>query len=430
MARTRTTARLDGSEPAARVLWRALLAESRLPHLDRWLGRRLRPGCGLGARARERTLREIERAVRLGTLALFVETGGAASAAEARARAPEFAARFATAAAIVEGWRAIDEARYFALIDELGRGAHPVLRSLRSGDDLVLQLLALSIPPQFAAALTRRAAVSRWDATAVTRFLAGQNTAPPLWLRVNREADGVAVATTLRAEGYAVEVAGNALRVTGDRPIYQSEVYRSGRAEVQDIASQQSGAAVAARPGQRIWDACAGSGGKTMQIAAALDNRGALYSSDVDVVKLATLRQRARRAQFSNVRTLPWDGQALPEFAIEVTRQGGFDWVLVDAPCSASGTWRRNPDARVRCDADGISGLQQRQLQLLGSAAGAVRPGGHLVYATCSWLVDEDEDVVELFLSSHPDFEPVADGVHGWPAVDGDTFFTAVLKKK
>lgn len=430
MARSRTTARLDGNELASRALWRALLAESRLPHLDRWLGRRLRPGCGLGARARERTLREIEHAVQLGTLALFVETGGAASAAEARVRIPEFAARFATAAAFVAGWRAIDEARYFALVDELGRGAHPVLRSLRSGDDLALQLLALSIPPQFESALTRRAAVSRWDAAAVARFISGQNTAPPLWLRVSRESDGAAVVAQLQAESYAVEVAGSALRVTGDRPIYQSEVYRSGRAEVQDIASQQSGAAVAARPGQRVWDACAGSGGKTMQIAAALDNRGALYASDVDVVKLATLRQRARRAQFHNVRTLPWDGTALPEFSIEVTRHGGFDWVLVDAPCSASGTWRRNPDARIRCDADGIAGLQQRQLQLLGSAAAAVRPAGHLVYATCSWLVDEDEDVIERFLASHPDFEHVADGVHGWPDVDGDTFFTAVLRKK
>jgi 16S rRNA (cytosine967-C5)-methyltransferase len=178
-----------------------------------------------------------------------------------------------------------------------------------------------------------------------------------------------------------------------------------------------------------VWDACAGGGGKTIQIAARLANRGAVYASDIREYKLKEVRRRAARARFDNVRSFAWAGGRVPELAREVAKQGGFHWVLVDAPCTSSGTWRRNPDAKFRLSTAGLAELTALQGRLLQMAAGAVRPGGHLVYSSCSWLVEEDEAVVDGFLARNPDFELVRRSLEGAPGADADTMFSAILIK-
>ena len=165
-----------------------------------------------------------------------------------------------------------------------------------------------------------------------------------------------------------------------------------------------------------------------MQIASRLSGRGCVYASDLREYKLAETKLRARAAGFSNVRTLPWNGEELPAFPKEVTAKKGFHRVLVDAPCSSSGTWRRNPDAKMRLDREALAELARLQLSILTAASRTVRRDGLLVYATCSFLPSEDEDVVSAFLMANPAFVLVSSSVHGSPAADADTTFTAVMR--
>ena len=285
-------------------------------------------------------------------------------------------------------------------------------------------LMAASVPGWFADAWSRRVNMGGFDTTA---FLAAQNTQPALWIRPKPDAD---VAAALTAEGFTVVAQDTALRVVGERPLFTTDTHRLGLFEIQDFGSQSAGARVDCRPGDFVWDACAGAGGKTLQIAANLREKGVVYASDVRADKLETLRQRTRRVGAPNVRTQPFDGLSLPEFPVEVRKHGGFDWVLVDAPCSSSGTWRRNPDARLRNAPNELRETTRIQRRLLAMVAEAVKPGGKLVYLTCSWLPDENEDVVVEFTEEHPDFELLSQGFHGCPAADADTLFGATWVRR
>ena len=166
-----------------------------------------------------------------------------------------------------------------------------------------------------------------------------------------------------------------------------------------------------------------------MQIAAGLKQKGAVYASDVRAYKLDEVKKRAKRAQFDNVRTLEWNGEKLPKFPREIAIRAGFDTVLVDAPCSSSGTWRRNPDAKIKVTAEGLQSVSQLQLAILNQVCTAVKKGGTLVYSTCTWLRCENEDVVAKFLLAHPEFSLVSQECFGSPWHDSDTMFAAVLKK-
>ncbi|NBW83226.1 RsmB/NOP family class I SAM-dependent RNA methyltransferase, partial [bacterium] len=210
-------------------------------------------------------------------------------------------------------------------------------------------------------------------------------------------------------------------QVSGVFGVYQTNSFREGLFEVQDWASQQISLAVDAKPGQKIWDACAGGGGKTVALAAALKGKGALYASDIREHKLEEVRRRCLRAGFHNVRTLVWDGKQAPAFGKEIAIQAGFDAVLVDAPCSSSGTWRRNPDARLRIGGESErKSLWDLQKQLLTNALSLVRPGGRLVYGTCSWCVEENEDVFQGIANQVNVAAElkVQMNLHGAPAVD------------
>jgi 16S rRNA (cytosine967-C5)-methyltransferase len=185
-------------------------------------------------------------------------------------------------------------------------------------------------------------------------------------------------------------------------------------------------------PGETIWDACAGAGGKTLQIAASMGGGGAVYATDLREHALDECRKRSKRAGLNNVRIRVWDGITPPPLPKPAAARGGFDAVLVDAPCSSSGTWRRNPEARYRLTPSLIDGFASTQRNLLNTTAPLVREGGRLCYSTCSWLPQENELVVKAFLESPIGlaFSLASQSMLGLPNQDSDSMFVAVLLRK
>ncbi len=226
---------------------------------------------------------------------------------------------------------------------------------------------------------------------------------PPLWLRIQTAACDEVVAE-LQAAGLTVKRhlrLPRAVAVTaGSVNLYTLEAYRAGRIEVQDLASQTIAAVCAPQRGERWWDACAGAGGKTLALAELMERTGKVVAGDIRAYKLEDLRQRARRAGFPNIEPRPWDGKK-----VSPRRGANFDGVLVDAPCSCAGVWRRNPDGRWNTTAADIDGMAAIQRTVLENVLGALRPGGVLIYATCSIFESENSGVVRDFLGAHPEFE-------------------------
>lgn len=220
----------------------------------------------------------------------------------------------------------------------------------------------------------------------------------PLDLRVNTlkaARDAIAL-----PEPGAPLAAPNALRFPSGTSVDQWPAYREGLVEIQDHGSQLACMAVGAQPGETVIDLCAGAGGKTLALAAAMDDRGTLIASDTDRARLSNLAPRAARAGASVIETLLLD----PGRELEVLGRfaGKADAVLVDAPCSGTGTWRRNPEARWRLDPAQLARFAEVQDRLLDLAARLVRPGGRLVYVTCSLLDAEGADRLARFLADQP----------------------------
>jgi 16S rRNA (cytosine967-C5)-methyltransferase len=183
-------------------------------------------------------------------------------------------------------------------------------------------------------------------------------------------------------------------------PVEQWDAYQAGLVEVQDTGSQLACQALASRPGETVVDLCAGAGGKTLSLAAAMAGRGRLIACDTVRSRLANLQPRAERAGAGLVETVLLDpGRELQ--ALDGLR-GKADAVMVDAPCSGTGTWRRNPEARWRLTEAELARLTALQSRLLDVAAQLVRPGGRLVFVTCSLLDAEGATQAEAFLLRHP----------------------------
>ncbi len=183
--------------------------------------------------------------------------------------------------------------------------------------------------------------------------------------------------------------------------VQAEEAFRRGRVEVQDEASQLCALIVGARPGEQVLDTCAGAGGKTLALAACMENRGQVYAFDSDKGRLAPIFNRLKRAGARNVQVLAPEPRALDDLA------GRMDRVLVDAPCTGTGVWRRRPDAKWRVTPEALAKRTAEQDAVLERAALCVKPGGVLVYATCSLLPPENGERVAAFVAAHPAFEPV-----------------------
>jgi 16S rRNA (cytosine967-C5)-methyltransferase len=230
-----------------------------------------------------------------------------------------------------------------------------------------------------------------------------------------------------------------------DKPaLNRHPMFLDGAVEVQDEGSQLVGLLMEPRRGEMVVDFCAGAGGKTLQMGAAMHSSGRLYAFDVSDKRLSNLGPRLKRSGLSNV----FPQRIANENDAKVKRlRGKIDRVLVDAPCTGLGTLRRNPDLKSRQTEDGLAELTAKQASILAAAATLVKPGGRLVYATCSLLAEENEDIVQAFLAAHADFVLVpADSVlerqgialprtdqylRLYPHIhDTDGFFAAVMERK
>ncbi|RMB08523.1 RsmB/NOP family class I SAM-dependent RNA methyltransferase [Eilatimonas milleporae] len=177
------------------------------------------------------------------------------------------------------------------------------------------------------------------------------------------------------------------------------DAYRSGEIEIQDEAAQVATYLVDAAQSQQVVDLCAGAGGKALLLSALMRNRGQIYAGDVSAIRLDALRLRSKRAGCRNVQIME-----LPESGKERDRKlmdlyGKCDRVILDVPCSGSGTWRRNPELRWRLNDERLRKMVEGQRRLLAEGAGLVRRGGRLIYMTCSVMPQENEDVVDAFLA-------------------------------
>ncbi len=224
---------------------------------------------------------------------------------------------------------------------------------------------------------------------------------PPMWLRFQTpDRDGTVQAlAALDLDITLHDHVADAAAVRNARVnLFTLDDFRSGKFEVQDLASQVIGLVAAPKSRERWFDACAGAGGKTLQLASLMNRKGTVVASDIRAYKLEDLRKRARRAGFPNIMTREWNGKNIS------AKQANFDGVLVDAPCSCSGVWRRNPDGCWTIKESEIAEMAALQEKILSAASTGVRPGGVLVYATCSIFPEENSEVVEKFLAGHSEF--------------------------
>lgn len=304
----------------------------------------------------------------------------------------------------------LDRTDLVALYDDDQRGLLP---SVEWPEDPVERLRVERSLPAFVADAFHRTFDEAADEVAATL-----NTPGPIAIRANTlQNDREALADRLRAEGMTVELgrlAPHALRIARGADIRGSTAWREGRFEVQDEASQMVGVAVDAQPGEHIIDLCAGAGGKTLALAAAMADRGRVVACDVDTDRLHDLRVRLERVGLTSVTVVDLrDQRPAP----------GADRVLVDAPCSAVGTWRRGPDRKWHVTEDAVAAFAETQRELLALASTLVRPGGRVVYATCTLLDAENEAVVRACGLERIETRTILPHVH-----DTDGFFIATLR--
>lgn len=359
-----------------------------------------------------------------------------------------FLTRIPQSAAVNESVNLAHEAR----LRSAGNFINAVLRRATREPDYEPERHAASELERIAVATSHPAwLIERWTksfgAIEAESFAHANNRTPPVAFRVNPlRASETEVIASLREAGVEVvrsEVAPGAWCVVegaGAASRLLRALASEGAIYTQDEASQLVAQVVGAREGERVLDVCAAPGSKTTQIAATAAARGGVQvvAGDLYAHRLRVVREASARQALENVRTVAYDAEAWPlPFAA-----GAFERVLVDAPCTGTGTLRHNPEIRWRIKRADIDELGARQRRILANAARTVARGGRLVYSTCSVEPEEDERVVAAFLETHPAFELVRPDVpvrlltaHGtartWPQRDDtDGFFIAAFEKR
>ncbi len=243
------------------------------------------------------------------------------------------------------------------------------------------------------------------------------NTVPPLTIRINtlKTSRDTAI-LTLQSEGISAEPTSfspeGLIILNNAKEIRKTIAFREGLFRVQDEASQLAAHFLDPRPGERVLDLCAGTGGKTLHVAALMHDRGEITAADVSQKKLQILKSEAKRLGVTTVKTIQENNTKRND-----TIGKNFDKVLVDAPCSGLGTLRRNPEIRWRVRLDEIKTLKHTQKRLLQSAAGYVKPGGSLAYCVCTTTPEETDEVADEFLQNNKAFVLKSPPVHLPPAL-------------
>lgn len=220
-----------------------------------------------------------------------------------------------------------------------------------------------------------------------------------------------------------VKTHSQALVLTERKNVFLSSAFKEGYFEVQDIGSQSIGDFVEVKSGMRVVDACAGAGGKTLHLAAKMENKGQIIALDIFQWKLSELKRRAKRAGAHNIETrLIEDSKVIKRLHEKADR------VLIDAPCSGTGVLKRNPDSKWKIDEDFIQRIISEQKQILADYSKMVKKGGKLIYATCSILPSENRYQVDEFLMNHSDFKLDKD-CQILPSDGGDGFYMAMMTR-
>jgi 16S rRNA (cytosine967-C5)-methyltransferase len=266
------------------------------------------------------------------------------------------------------------------------------------------ETLPLSIQAELPEWLIGKLRVEYTDADILTLGLSMQHSAP-LDIRVNTLlAKREEILENFRQQNIrasATPYSPLGIRIQDKIPLNKDPLFNEGKVEVQDEGSQLLGFLLAPKRTDMVVDFCAGAGGKTLMLAALMNTQGRLYALDVSEKRLANLKPRLKRSGASNIQPM----LIAHENDLKVKRLAGkIDRVLVDAPCSGLGTLRRNPDLKFRQSPGSIEELTQKQGAILASASRLVKKGGRLVYATCSILPEENQHIVQAFLSTHPEF--------------------------
>jgi len=259
--------------------------------------------------------------------------------------------------------------------------------------------------------------------------LTALNERAPVTIRANRlkttpaKLQRILVQDDVRTE----PIAADGLLVTERRNLFRSQAFQSGLFEVQDFSSQQAAPALEVEPGHTVIDACAGAGGKSMHLAALMENKGKLLSLDIHAWKLNELKKRARRGGVSNLETRP-----ITSTKIIKRLHGRADRLLLDVPCSGLGVLRRNPDSKWKLNQEFIDRIVLEQADILARYAKMVKPGGKMVYATCSILPQENDAQIAAFLAAEAGQGWTLEHKHTYlPQVEGyDGFFVSRLVKE
>jgi 16S rRNA (cytosine967-C5)-methyltransferase len=254
------------------------------------------------------------------------------------------------------------------------------------------------------------------------------NESAPIYLRVNGlKTDVAEVLQVLETEGVeASEVPGHpwAIRLSGRTNVIRLGSFRKGLYEVQDAASQRISPFLEVEPGQVVIDACAGAGGKSLHLAALMEDTGRIVSMDVEAWKLNEVKKRASRAGIKSIGTELINGQKTLKYWREKA-----DRLLLDAPCSGLGVLRRHPDTKWKLSPEALEEVKEVQADILDRYCDMVKPGGKMVYATCSLMPGENEQQVERFLEEHPEFV-LEEQVRTWPSEGWDGFFMARMARE
>jgi len=217
----------------------------------------------------------------------------------------------------------------------------------------------------------------------------------------------------------------DALVLVERKNVFLTDAFKKGYFEVQDASSQLVAPFLDVQPGQKVVDACAGAGGKTLHLASLMENKGQIIAMDIHAHKLAELKKRAKRDGAHNIETRPIEGTK----SIKKLK-GKVDRVLLDAPCSGLGVLKRNPDSKWKLNPEFLERVKKTQAEIIDQYASMVKEGGKLVYATCSILPSENELQVKAFLKKHPEFTFVKDQKVS-PVKSGfDGFYMALLERK
>lgn len=259
---------------------------------------------------------------------------------------------------------------------------------------------------------------------------------PPIWLRVNPSIQKI-FALTLKQKDVDFQFhpqESTCLAIHSKVNLQEYSEFQEGLVEVQDISSQMVGLLCDPQSKDTWWDVCAGAGGKSLHLAALMKGKGRIISTEIRKSAYRELEKRVKRGRWGNIHPTLWSGEELPEES--------FHGVLVDAPCSCSGTWRRHPDLRWKFSKENIQSFSKLQGEILAKASDRVLSGGKLIYATCSFLEEENEQVIHQFLQKHPDFV-LSEGEHpltgekfekgvciGPPEVDGIVVYVACMKRE